>query len=149
MLLFWLFYSWPWLGCAKILTKPHRDSDKQMESKAVWEILNDVIMSLRNSTLSIKIKFQENNGALISLSQALVPIRQANSVQICIPEILWADSEMTVSGISKRTALKLLITKWHVSQISWFQIRIPSFSRRLYLCDRECCWRDVYLHVAV
>jgi len=78
----------PWLCCAKTLTKPHTDSDKQMESNAISKILNDVIVLLRNSILGIKTKFQDNNRAPVSLSQTLMPIRQVNSVLFGIPVLL-------------------------------------------------------------
>lgn len=59
-----------------------------MESNVASKILNDITMLLRNSIVSIKIKFQEKNRALISLSQTLMPIREVNSVLFCIPVIL-------------------------------------------------------------
>lgn len=72
-----------------------------MESNAISKILDDVIMFLRNSILSIKIKFQENIRAPISLLQTVTPITQVNPVPFFILE---ADSELTHSSVSKETA---------------------------------------------
>lgn len=103
-LAFWPLNSSSLLGCAKIFPKPHTESEKQMESNAISKILDYVIMFLRNSILSIKIKFQENIRALISLLQTMMPITQVNPVPFFILATLEADSEVTHSSVSKETA---------------------------------------------
>lgn len=75
-----------------------------MESNAISKVLDDVIMFLRNSILSIKIKFQENIRAPISLLQTVTPITQVNPVPFFILVTLEADSELTHSSVSKETA---------------------------------------------